>query len=292
MPCLYIPLSFFLRNTFCISVLLHLKIYVIFAFDYRGTVVNREPSQDGHGTVYDIATVVNGETYIIQRGSFDLAPTGNENAPLTGMGWPEGTVLNVRMLTDYATPESGKTKLPGNATPIKTKPQYNPNPTIAREEMRRQNITDALRGIAPFAAGVGVSGFGLYKMGRLPDYIEGERTGTGIAIYLGGLVVVGAAVGMAWGGTPNKQGKAIVNISGFTFCAGVAYLATRTLFKKSPKISLIASAILGASLVIYGNNKDAIDKKVKQALGLSTAYTEPDTGRPAVAPKIMTVVPI
>jgi len=257
--------------------------------DYRGTVVNREPSPDGHGTIYDIATVINGETYIIQRGSFDLAPTGNENAPLTGMGWPEGTVLNVRMLMDYHTPDLGKTKLPGAGTPIKTKPQYNPNPSIARDEMRRQNTTDALRGVAPFAAGVAVSGFGLYKMGHLPDYIEGERTGTGIAIYLGGLVVVGTAVGMAWGGTPSKEGKAIVNISGFTFCTGVAYLATRTLFKKSPKTSLIASAIIGLSLVVYGNNKDVIDKKVKQALGLSAAYTEPDTGRPAVAPKLVPI---
>lgn len=255
--------------------------------DYRGTVINREPSPDGHGSVYDIATVVNGETYIIQRGSFDLAPTGNENAPLTGMGWPEGTVLNIRMLVDYSTPESGKKKLPGNYMTPNMKPQYNPTPARSRQDEKVQGLIDSLKGIAPFAAPAAVVGYGLYKLGQLPDYIKGERTGAGVAVFGGGIVALGAAIGMAWGGTPSKTGKAIVNISGFAFGGGVAYLAARTLFKKSPKTSLIASAMLGLSLVVYGNNKDAIDKKVKQALGLSSAYAEPNTGRPAVTPKLV-----
>ena len=168
------------------------------------------------------------------------------------------------------------------------KPVYAPD-AQAREELSLQSRMERLSAVVPFAIGAAIPAYGLYKLGKLPDYIKGERIGTGIAIGAGAVMTMGISIGMALGGGNNNNpvAKALLAISEVAFGGGVGYLAARTLFGKSPSTSLIAGAVLGISLAIYANNHDAINKKAKQFLGLPSPQPAPDiyVGKPAVAVK-------
>jgi hypothetical protein len=97
---------------------------------------------------------------------------------------------------------------------------------------------------------IGLTGYGVYKLGKLPDTVNKERLKVVGAIVGGGGIAFLTAMGCAWGGCGDKSKVPIGLGVGFGV-GGLTYLTSRTLFKQNPKNSLIASAILGGIGIAY-----------------------------------------
>jgi hypothetical protein len=135
---------------------------------------------------------------------------------------------------------------------------------------------------------LGLTGYGVYKLGKLPDSVNNERLKVVGAIAGGGGIVLLTALGCAWGGCNDKT-KIPISFGVGGFVGGLTYLTSRTLFKQNPKNSLIASAILGGIGIAYAytewesnhNNND------KQDIGSGReVVSQPITPTP-VAPLII-----
>lgn len=97
---------------------------------------------------------------------------------------------------------------------------------------------------------LGLTGYGVYKLGKLPDSVNNERLKVVGAIAGGGGIALLTALGCAWGGCNDKT-KIPISFGVGGFVGGLTYLTSRTLFKQNPKNSLIASAILGGIGIAY-----------------------------------------
>jgi hypothetical protein len=107
---------------------------------------------------------------------------------------------------------------------------------------------------------LGLSTYGVYKVGKLPDAVSNERLKVGAAFGVGAIGVAGV-VGAAWGGD-NSKAKIAGSVAITGIVGGLTYLTSRTLFKQNPKNSLIASAILTTIGIAY-IYKDELTKNNK-----------------------------
>jgi hypothetical protein len=121
------------------------------------------------------------------------------------------------------------------------------DPTIlnAKRESEISNINSKLK----IASVLGITGYGIYKVGKLPDTFKGER----------GLVISAIALsGIGWLSTIDFSGKSHTNrfiISTGVAAASIGYLGSRVIFKQNVKKSLLLSSIFLIGTVFYMKEK-------------------------------------
>lgn len=86
--------------------------------------------------------------------------------------------------------------------------------------------------------GLAATGYSIYAIGKLSDKIPYER------LYVSSALVVGVSLSFSAAFNTEKQELSKKSMS---FVAGtIAYSVSRGIFKKNPKVSLIAGLLIGA----------------------------------------------